>query len=186
MSSLKDFSLHILDLAQNSLRAGATFVRFFIDEQVAKNLLIVKIEDNGHGMSPADVAKVMDPFFTTRTARRVGLGIPLFAAAAKRCDGGITIKSELGKGTIITATFALNHWDKPPLGDIAGTLITLIAGNCTVDFHYRQRRGKTEYRFDTRKIKEVLKNVPINNPKVLAYLEEDIRRGLAKFEVFKN
>lgn len=182
MIVLKDLSLHLLDLAQNSLRAGATLIGFFLDERIEENLLVVEIKDNGRGMTPEEVAQVMDPFFTTRTTRRVGLGVPLFAAAAQRCGGELTIRSTLNQGTHLTARFLLNHWDKPPLGDMAGTLITLIAGHPGTDFVYQHRRGKVRYYFDTRKIKEQLKDVPICNPTILTYLEEEIRTGLAQIE----
>ena len=180
---MKDFSLHLLDLAQNSLRAAATVISFNFDEDVTANRLVIDIEDNGQGMDPAATKKAVDPFFTTRTTRKVGLGISLFAAAAKRCGGEFTICSKPGKGTKLTAIFLLNHWDTPPMGDMAGTIITLIAGNPGVDFIYRHRRGKAEYRFDTRIIKELLKDVPISNPTVLAYLEEHIQKGLTQMEI---
>jgi len=181
---LKDLSLHLLDLAQNSLRAGATLISFFLNERVEENLLVVEVEDNGKGMTREEIAKVLDPFFTTRTTRKVGLGVPLFTAAAQRCGGEVKIRSTPDQGTKLTANFLLNHWDKPPLGDMAGTLITLIAGNPEVDFVYQHRRGKAQYYFDTRKIKEQLKDVPICNPTVLTYLEEEIRTGLARIESF--
>ena len=182
MIILKDFSLHLLDLAQNSLRAAATVISLDLNEDVTANRLIIDIEDNGRGMDPTTTKKAVDPFFTTRTTRKVGLGVSLFAAAAKRCGGEFTICSEPGKGTKLTASFLLNHWDTPPMGDMAGTIITLIAGNPKVDFFYRHRRGKAEYRFDTRSIKEILTDVPISSPTVLVYLEEHLRKGLTQME----
>jgi hypothetical protein len=180
---LKDFSLHLLDLAQNSLRAAATVIRFNFEEDVTENRLNIEIEDNGRGMNPVAIKKAVDPFFTTRTTRKVGLGVSLFAAAAKRCGGEFAISSMPGKGTKLTASFLLNHWDTPPMGDMAGTLITLIAGNPKVDFIYRHRRGNAEYLFDTRNIKELLEDVPISSPTVLAYLEEHLRNGLIQMEI---
>ncbi|HHT48070.1 MAG TPA: sensor histidine kinase [Firmicutes bacterium] len=179
---MKDFSLHLLDLAQNSLRAGATLISFFLNEQVRENLLVIEIKDNGKGMTRDELRKVVDPFFTTRTTRKVGLGVSLFAAAAQRCGGKLTISSTPDLGTRLTASFQLNHWDKPPLGDMASTLITLIAGNPEVDLVYRHQRGTAEYLFDTRGIKKQLKDVPICNPTVLTFLEEEIRTGLAQIE----
>ena len=183
MIILQDFSLHLLDLAQNSLRAAATIINFNLEEDVTENRLNIDIEDNGWGMTPAETKKAVNPFFTTRTTRKVGLGVPLFAAAAKRCGGELTIYSKPGKGTRITASFILNHWDTPPMGDMAGTLITLIVGNPKVDFVYRHKRGKMEYLFDTRIVKELLKDVPISSPTVLAYLEEHLRNGLTQMEI---
>lgn len=186
MIVVKDLSLHLLDLAQNSLRAGATLISFFLDERVEENLLVVEVKDNGKGMTEEEIAQVTDPFFTTRTTRRVGLGIPLFAAAAERCGGDLKIQSTPRQGTKLTASFLLNHWDKPPLGDMAATLITLIAGHPGADFIYQHRRGKARYHLDTRAIKEQLIDVPIGNPKVLAYLAGEIRRGLAQIGNFEN
>lgn len=186
MILLKDLSLYLLDLAQNSLQAGASLIIFSLDERIEENRLVVEIEDNGKGMTAEEVAQVTDPFFTTRSTRRVGLGVPLFAAAAERCGGKLKIQSAPQQGTKLTASFLLNHWDKPPLGDMAATLITLIAGHPGADFIYQHRRGKARYHLDTRAIKEQLIDVPIGNPKVLAYLAGEIRRGLAQIGNFEN
>ncbi|HEY8392602.1 MAG TPA: ATP-binding protein, partial [Capillibacterium sp.] len=153
MILLKDLSLYLLDLAQNSLQAGASLIIFSLDERIEENRLVVEIEDNGKGMTAEEVAQVTDPFFTTRSTRRVGLGVPLFAAAAERCGGKLKIQSAPQQGTKLTASFLLNHWDKPPLGDMAATLITLIAGHPGADFIYQHRRGKARYHLDTRAIK---------------------------------
>ena len=181
---MKDLSLYLLDLAQNSLRAGATLIKFHLNELVAEGRLVIVIEDNGKGMTPVEVKQVVDPFFTTRTTRKVGLGLSLFAAAAKRCNGELSISSQPGKGTKLTASFLLHHWDRPPLGDMAGTLIVLIAGNPDVDFIFCYQKGETKYTFDTMMIKKQLQDVPIWAPTVLAFLEEDIRKGISEFEIF--
>jgi hypothetical protein len=183
---LKDLSLHILDLAQNSLRAGATLVNFHLDECTEENLFVLEIKDNGKGMSDQEQEKALNPFYTTRTTRRVGLGLSLFEATVKRCGGELIIISAPGKGTQITATFILNHWDIPPLGDIAGSLVTLIAGNPEVDFVYVHRRGAAEFLFDTRIIKDILEEVPISTPSVLDYLQKDIEKGLLQITNFKS
>ncbi|HHW12129.1 MAG TPA: sensor histidine kinase [Firmicutes bacterium] len=177
---MKDLSLYLLDLAQNSLRAGATLIKFHLNELVAEGRLVIEIEDNGKGMTSHEVQQVADPFYTTRTTRKVGLGLSLFAAAAKRCNGEFSISSQPGKGTKLTASFLLHHWDRPPLGDMAGTLIVLIAGNPNVDFIFCYQKDDNKYIFDTMKVKEQLEDVPIWNPTVLAYLEEDIRKGLSE------
>ncbi len=170
--------MYILDLTQNSLRAGATWVKILIDEREQDDLLVVEIEDNGKGMSDAELEKVLDPFYTTRATRRVGLGIPLFAAMVKRCAGELKITSTPGEGTKVSASMALKHWDKPPLGDMAGSLVTLIAGNPGVDFLYQHRRGTKEYLLDTKQIKAVLEDVPISTPTVLDYIKKEIEEGL--------
>lgn len=182
MIKLKDFSLYILDLAQNSLRADATWINIFIDEREEDNLLVVEIEDNGKGMSDEELDKVLNPFYTTRTTRRIGLGLSLFTAMIKRCDGELCLSSTPGEGTKLTAIITLNHWDKPPLGDMAGSLVTLIAGNPEVDFVYQHRRGSKDYLLETKKVKGILEDVPINNPTVLDYIQKDIEKGLLQIE----
>ena len=177
--------MYILDLTQNSLRAGATWVKIFIDEREQDGLLVVEIEDNGKGMSGAELERVLDPFYTTRTTRRIGLGLPLFAAMVKRCAGEFKITSTPDKGTKIAALMALKHWDKPPLGDMASSLVTLIAGNPGVDFVYQHRRGANEYLLETKKIKAVLEDVPINHPTVLDYIKKEIEKGLFQIEPWK-
>lgn len=178
---MKDLSLHILDLVQNSLRAGARLVEISIVEQAEKDLLQVEIKDNGKGIPAADRQKVLDPFYTTRTTRRVGLGLPLFQAAACRTGGHLVVEPVSGGGTRISAVFGLRHWDRPPLGDMAETLLTLIAGNPEVDFIYHHRRNGKEYRLDTREIKRVLEEVDITNPVVLNYLRREVKKELAEF-----
>jgi hypothetical protein len=172
---MKDLALHILDLVQNSLRAGAQLVEIYVVAEEDKDLLRVAITDDGKGIPAGDLEKVLDPFYTTRTSRRVGLGLPLFEAAANRSGGGLTVTSTPGHGTKLEATFQLRHWDRPPLGDMAGTLLTLIAANPEVDFVYRQKLNGKEYTFDTRQIKVVLEEVPVNHPEVLACLRRELQ-----------
>ena len=175
---MKDLALHILDLAQNSLRAGARLIQIYLEEEAEKDLLRVVVEDDGKGIPPDELEKVLDPFYTTRTSRRVGLGLPLFEAAARRSGGGLAITSAPGRGTRLEATFQLRHWDRPPLGDMAGTILTLVAANPEVDFLYRQKLNGMEYTFDTRQIKAVLAEVPINHPEVLSYLRRELQENL--------
>jgi len=178
---MKDLSLHILDLVQNSLRAGARLVEISITEEKEKDLMQVEIKDNGKGIPPAVLAKVLDPFYTSRTTRRVGLGLPLFQIAARRTGGNLYIAPVPGGGTRVAATFGLQHWDRPPLGDIAETLLALIAGNPEVDFIYRHRRNGREYRLDTREIKSVLEEVEVTNPVVANHLRRELKKELADF-----
>lgn len=175
---MKDLALHILDLVQNSLRAGARLIEIHLAEEVEKDLLHVAIEDDGKGISAGILERILDPFYTTRTSRRVGLGLPLFQAAARRSGGDLAITSVPGKGTRLEATFQLRHWDRPPLGDMAETILALIAANPGVDFVYRRKRDEKEFTFDTRQIKAVLEEVPINNPSVLKYLRRELKSSL--------
>lgn len=148
---MEDLSLHILDIVENSVSAGAHRVEILIAEDPERDLLTVEINDDGRGMDEETLRKVRDPFFTTRTTRRVGLGIPLLAAAAREAEGDISIDSREGQGTRIKATFAYSHVDRKPLGDIQETLKALIIAYPDVDFFFEHRAGDKVSRFDTAK-----------------------------------
>ena len=177
---LRDFSLHILDIAENGLRAGASLIRIFITEDREANRLGITIADNGRGIPEDKISEILDPFYTTRTTRRVGLGLGLFREASRRCEGDFQIQSRVGGGTEISATFRLDHIDLPPLGDMAGTMITLIAGNENVDFIYSHTVDGTRFELDTREIKEELDDVPIHHPEVIGYMSRTIREFLSQ------
>lgn len=167
---MRELSMHILDLAQNSIVAGASLIEIDVIADIKADTLRISIKDNGKGMSPEFLARVRDPFTTTRTTRRVGLGIPMFAEAARECDGELAVQSELGKGTRVEATFKLGHIDRAPLGDMASTLIALIAANPDIDIAYRQKLDTEEFILDTRDIKQQLDGVPINENAVLKWI----------------
>ncbi|MFY9188269.1 MAG: ATP-binding protein [bacterium] len=176
---MEELALHVLDLAQNSLAAGATLVIIIINEDTMANRLTIGIEDNGRGMESEFVVQVLDPFTTTRTTRRVGLGLPLLFMTARQCGGDLTIDSEPGRGTKVTATFELDHWDLPPLGDMASTITTLLVGQSEVDFLYRHIVNGIEFRLDTRELRAELDPVPLTEPKVLTFLQAYITDELA-------
>jgi len=175
---MKDLSLHILDIAQNSISAGAANISIRIDENVAKDTFSIEIEDDGCGMDEQTVQKVTDPYFTSRTTRKVGLGLPLFKQNAEMSGGSFIIESQPGKGTIVRAVFGHSHFDRPPLGDIAGVVMILVGSNPQLDFIYLHKTGKGEYEFDTRQIKEILEDMPLNNPAVIRQLKEMIIENL--------
>jgi hypothetical protein len=175
-----ELSLHILDLVQNSLRAQASAVEIQIQEDLEKDLLTIGVRDNGQGMSPEIVKKVIDPFFTTRAARVAGLGVPLLKEAAERCGGHLEVHSEEGEGTQIIASFQLGHLDRAPLGDMGETLAILITGNPQVDFSYDHRVNGQAYRLDTREMREVLGTAGLEDPPVFAFIRQDVQRGLKK------
>jgi hypothetical protein len=135
---MRELSLHILDVMQNSLEAGATLIELTVDEDLPADRLTITVRDNGRGMDEATLARVTDPFFTTRKTRHVGLGIPLFQAAAERCDGDLRLASQVGVGTTLTADFQHSHLDRAPLGDLTGTLMSVIlGGTCEVGYVHR-------------------------------------------------
>lgn len=172
---MQELSLNILDIAQNSIRAGASLVEITVDEQPAQDRLTITIRDNGCGMSAEQVQQVMDPFFTTRTTRKVGLGVPFFKMAAELTGGGLTVDSAKGQGTTVTAIFGLGHIDRMPLGDMASTYCTLVQGSPEVDFVYLHRRGEADFTADTRSFRAALEGVPLDHPEVLQFIGELIR-----------
>jgi len=175
---VKEISLHILDLVQNSIAAGADRVTVYLTQDSTRDVLTVDIADNGRGM-PADVVQqVTDPFFTTRTTRKVGLGIPLLALTARQSGGGLTVDSTVGRGTRVTATLGLGHVDRPPLGDIATTVACLLAANPSLDFEYRHWHDGREFAVSAVELRRVLDGVSLANPVVFQPVRELIESGL--------
>jgi hypothetical protein len=174
---MRELSLHILDALENSLEAGATFIELTIEENSAADLLTITIADNGRGMSEEQLARAADPFFTTRQTRHVGLGIPLFKAAAERCAGGLTLRSQLGKGTTLRATFRHSHIDRAPLGDIEGTLLAVISSDSPCDVQYTHRVNGHTFAFSTVDMRLALEGLPLSNPMVRKWIQEFIIEG---------
>ena len=175
---MRELSLHILDLVENSLEAGATRITLEITEDHAENRLEITVEDNGRGMDAETVRRVMDPFFTTRTTRNVGLGIPLFKAAAERCQGGLTVESQPGVGTRVEATFEWDHIDRAPLGDIKGTLLSILLFRSEADLCYRHRVDDALFQFDAAEIREQLGDIPLSHPAVREWLDRFLQENL--------
>lgn len=179
---MKELSLHILDIAKNSVKADASLIRINIDENESENELKIEIIDNGCGMSEEFLKTVKDPFSTTRTTRKVGMGLSLFEAAAIQCGGGLEISSELGKGTNVNVEFELNSIDRAPIGDMAGTMTTLISGSPQIDFIYSHKKNGREFIMKTADIKEVLGDVPLDLPEVVMWIDGYIKEGLSELE----
>jgi anti-sigma regulatory factor (Ser/Thr protein kinase) len=172
---MEDLSLHILDIVENSITAGATNICIKINEDTKKNLLLIEIRDDGKGMDEEMLKNALNPFYTTRRTRNVGLGIPFLADAARESGGDISIQSVKGEGTTITATFRHDHIDRKPLGDIAKTLSVLIVSNPDIDIIYEHKKNAAEYMLDTSEIKKELDGVPINAPGVIKAIENDLK-----------
>ena len=177
-----ELSMHILDIVQNSLAAQASQVEIRIREDLGKDFLILEVEDNGRGMSPELTQRVTDPFYTSRTTREVGLGLPLLKLAAERCGGRLEVQSQEGKGTRISATFGLDHFDRAPLGDMGETLAVLICGNPGVDFLYEHGVDGQTYRLATREMREILGPVSLDEPSVYDFIRRDVQQGLKKIK----
>lgn len=169
---MTEISLNILDVAENSTRAKASLVAISVAVNTAADQLTVSIEDDGCGMTADQAAHVTDPFFTTRKTRKIGLGIPFFKYAAESTGGSFSIRSELGKGTTVTAVFGLSHIDRMPLGDINSTIITLITCHPDTDFLYTYRYNEASFELDTRSFREILGDIPFDTPQVAAYIKE--------------
>ena len=174
---MKELSLHILDIVHNSIAADASQITVEIIEDPAADWLSFSIQDNGKGMSDELIRRVRDPFVTSRSTRRVGLGIPLLLHACEACGGDLQITSSLGIGTTISARLGYSHIDRAPLGDMAETMHGLITSFLAVEFLYRHKVGEKEFSADTRKIKAILGDVPLDVPEVLLWLLEFLRDG---------
>ncbi|MFN2285712.1 MAG: ATP-binding protein [Anaerolineae bacterium] len=183
MTIFRDLSQHILDIAENGAKAGATLLYLTIEEDFTADTLHIVVQDNGSGMNAETLGKVIDPWFTTRTTRNVGLGIPFFKQAAEMCAGTFSITSELGVGTITEATFQHSHIDRPPLGDLAGTLLCMIVGFSGVDVVYQHRLDDRSFSLDTREIRAILgDDIPFSDPDVLAFLSGSLQEGLTSLQ----
>ena len=174
---MRELSLNILDVAQNSITAGASLITIEVNENTIDHTLLIGIYDNGKGMSEEQVRSVIDPFFTTRTTRKVGMGIPLFKMAAEQTGGKLEIKSELGVGTEVRAYFKTDSVDFTPLGDVASTVQMLITMNTDRDFLYKHSVDGKEFVADTREIKGILGDVPLDTYEVSQWLIEFIKEN---------
>lgn len=178
MTVFRDLSQHLLDIAENGVKAGATQLHITIEENLREDRLALTIQDNGCGMSAQALTQVADPWFTTRTTRKVGLGIPFLKQTAEMCGGRFAIQSSIGKGTTTLATFQYGHIDRPPLGDVVGTLLCMMIGFQGVDVIYRHQVDDREFTLDTREIREILEEVSFSDPDVLAFLRGNLAEGV--------
>ena len=176
--ALRELALHILDTAENSVQAGAKNITIRIEEDESEDRLVLEVSDDGKGMDDETVQKVIDPFITSRTTRKVGLGIPFLKAASEACNGNFYLQSEVGKGTRVTAEFQRSHIDRMPLGDIQNTMINLIIGYPKVHWLIEYMMNGKSYIFDDQQVKEILEDVPLSSPEVITYLRESISQGI--------
>ncbi len=178
--TVEDLSLHILDIAENSVRADAKTIEITITRERERDLLRVEVIDDGRGMDAATLERVRDPFFTTKH-KKTGLGIPLLLQAAEQTGGKLTVDSAPGRGTRVLATFGWSNVDRPAIGNMADTLMTLIAGHPEIDVIYNERDGGRSFRFNTREIKHELDDVPINSQEALTAVRE-LLQGAIQFK----
>ena len=180
---MREIALHLLDIAENSVAAGARLVEVTVEEDLPNDRLRIAVRDDGKGMDEQLLVRVTDPFVTSRTTRKVGLGIPLLKAAAEACQGWLHITSAPGQGTCLTAEFQRSHIDRMPLGDLAGTVLTLVVAFPKIHwvFHY-QANGHAQFAFDDELIKRELEGVPLTEPSILAFIKELLQGGVGNVQ----
>ncbi len=180
---MQELALHILDIVQNSITANANLIKIEIAEDIRNDFLTITISDNGKGMTVEEIRMVTDPWFTSRTTRRVGMGLPLLKHSVQQAAGSLVVSSEPGNGTEVIAVFRHAHIDRPPLGDLAGVIKLLIGANPGIDFFYRHKKGDREYILDSREVKTILEGVSVSNPEVMNYIGEMVKENLREISV---
>ena len=178
---LDDLSKHVLDIAENSMAAGARRIVVTLQERDREGWVELRVEDDGCGMDPETVARVTDPFVTSRTTRRVGLGIPFLKQVAELCDGELHLASEKGKGTTLAARFRADAVDCPPLGDLAATVVTLLAGSPDRSWTFRFFRGDGAFEVDRDALVEILEDPRLfQTPAVAHWVRNYVEEGLTE------
>lgn len=175
---MTELSLNILDVAENSVKAGAPLTEISVTVSSCKNFLEIIIKDNGCGMSAEQVKKVIDPFYTTRTTRKVGLGVPFFKESAEIAGGSFSITSELGVGTTVKAVYQLDHVDRMPMGDLTATMHTLITMHCDLDFLFTYKVNENEFVLDTRELREILGDISFKEFEISNYIKEYLKENI--------
>ncbi|MDR2932184.1 MAG: sensor histidine kinase [Oscillospiraceae bacterium] len=173
---IRELSLNVMDVTQNSITAGARLIEITAEEDTVQKLLKIVIRDDGSGMTDEQVEKVTNPFYTTRTTRKVGLGVPFFKMSSEQTGGSFSIVSEPGTGTTVTAVYHTDHIDMTPLGDMNETVLLLVTCNPDLDFIYRRSVDDGAYTLDTRELREVLGgDVPLSSPDVADWIRAYLR-----------
>lgn len=180
---MKELSLHILDIAQNSVRAKASNVIISVEELKECNLFRFTIDDDGVGISDDILKTIKNPFTTTRTTRKVGLGIPLLNSTCELCNGKLDIRRKEDKGTILVTEMEYNNIDRPPMGDIASTVVGLICSNPLIHFVYSHSYNKNTFVLDTDEINEILDGTPITDTKIYTWLKEYVKENIDSLKV---
>ncbi|MDM8001478.1 MAG: ATP-binding protein [Bacteroidota bacterium] len=183
---MKEIALHIMDIAQNSVRAGASEIRITLSESVASDSLTLTVSDNGMGMDAETRSRAVDPWFTSRTTRKVGMGLPLLEMNASLSGGGLTIESAPGQGTTVTASFVYSHVDRPPLGDVSGTVALLILSNPGINIVYTHLSDGTEWSISTDEIINELGADAVTDLTIVRALREIINENVAEVRNFQT
>ena len=180
---MREIALHLLDIAENSAAADSRNISIEVHEDLYKDLLIASVTDDGRGMDAKTATNVQDPFYTTRTTRKVGLGIPLLKLAAEQAEGSFSLQSEPGEGTKVEAVFRHSNIDRMPLGDLASTYLTSLISHPTIHwvFGYRvtdKAANSQEFVFDDAELKNELGDIPLTEPEILTYVRGMIEEGI--------
>lgn len=175
---MRELALHLMDIAENGVAAGASRIEISVQANTITDRLCLRVGDNGKGMDADTIARVVDPFVTSRTTRKVGLGLPLLKAAAEACDGGLIIHSTPGKGTEVEVEFQLNHIDRMPLGDMTGSMLSLVIGHPEINWVMAYQVDDEQFIFDDRPIKTELDGVALTEPVVISFLRELLAEGV--------
>jgi anti-sigma regulatory factor (Ser/Thr protein kinase) len=179
---VRELALHLLDIAENSIAAGASTVQIAINEDTRADRLTISVTDDGRGMDEQTVARVVDPFYTTRTTRKVGLGIPLLKEAAEACNGALRIWSKPGNGARLVVEFQRSHIDRMPLGNVADTMVTLLVSAPQIHWILTYEADGQTFTFDDAEMKATLEGVPITEPDILAWLRNTLQTGIAEIQ----
>ncbi len=183
---MQDIAMYMLDIANNALNAQAKNIKICLEIDEREDRLSLSIEDDGVGMDEETQRKVVDPFFTTRKTRSIGLGIAFFKALADQCEGIFTLRSKPNEGTTIKVVIRNSHIDRPPLGDIAETIITLIQADTLVDYQFKYQFEDSVFIFNTIDVKKILDDIKINEPGVLVWLKNYLNEGIDHIKEDKN
>lgn len=177
---MKELSLHILDLVQNSIKAEAKNIKIEINEDTKKDILEIIIKDDGFGMDCNTLENVLNPFYTTRTTRNVGLGLSLIKAAANRCEGDLVVKSQKNVGTELIIDFKYSHIDRAPIGNMSDTITCLLNVCEDIDILYIHKVNNNNFVFDTKKIKDILEEVNLNSPDIILWIKDYINENITE------
>jgi hypothetical protein len=183
---VRELTLHLLDIAENSIAAGARNIKIQIEENSDKDLLKLVVTDDGRGMNAETVKKVIDPFVTSRTTRKVGLGIPLLKEAAEACNGFFELTSALSKGTELSVQFQHSHIDRMPLGDVNTTFQNLFFSNPHIHWIFEYRIDEKEFVFDDKEIKDELMGVSLTEPEIIRVIRGMFESGINGLKVSSN
>ncbi len=179
---MQELSLNVLDIVQNSIKAKATLIEISIKKCTDNKTILISISDNGCGMTKEQIEQVVDPFYTTRTTRKVGLGVPFFKMSAEMTGGSFFIDSEVGKGTVINACYNYENIDMMPIGDMAATILSLVSVNPDIDFVYLYEINQKSFIMDTRQIKVILEGMPVNSHEVLSFIKDFINENQSEID----